>query len=53
MKNIYGENAIVAIVCYTGFNVEDAVIVNGGSLERDYSELHIIICMKLMKNHQR
>ena len=30
----YGENAIVAIMCYTGFNVEDAVIVNGGSLER-------------------
>ena len=30
----YGENAIVAIATYTGFNVEDAVIFNKGSLER-------------------
>ena len=30
----YGENAIVAIACYTGFNVEDAVIFNKGSIER-------------------
>ena len=30
----YGENAIVAIMCYTGFNVEDAVIVNEGALQR-------------------
>ena len=30
----YGENAIVAIMCYTGFNVEDAVIINRGALER-------------------
>ena len=30
----YGENAIVAVMCYTGFNVEDAVIVNRGSLSR-------------------
>ena len=30
----YGENAIVAIACFTGFNVEDAVIFNKGSLER-------------------
>ena len=30
----YGENAIVAIMCYTGYNVEDAVIVNEGSLKR-------------------
>ena len=28
----YGENAIVAIMCYTGFNVEDAVIINEGSI---------------------
>ena len=30
----YGENAIVAIMCHTGYNVEDAVIVNRGALER-------------------
>ena len=30
----YGENAIVAIMCYSGYNVEDAVILNEGSLKR-------------------
>uniref|UniRef100_A0A6C0KE36 DNA-directed RNA polymerase n=1 Tax=viral metagenome TaxID=1070528 RepID=A0A6C0KE36_9ZZZZ len=30
----YGENAIVAIMCYTGYNVEDAVLINQGSLNR-------------------
>lgn len=30
----YGENAIVAIACYTGYNVEDAVIVNKAALDR-------------------
>jgi len=30
----YGENAIVAIMCYSGYNVEDAVIFNEGSLKR-------------------
>ena len=30
----YGENAIVAIMCYSGYNVEDAIIVNEGSLRR-------------------
>jgi len=30
----YGENAIVAVMCYSGFNVEDAVIINKGALER-------------------
>jgi DNA-directed RNA polymerase II subunit RPB2 len=30
----YGENAIVAIMCYSGYNVEDAVIINQGSLDR-------------------
>jgi DNA-directed RNA polymerase II subunit RPB2 len=32
--NCYGENAIVAIMCYTGYNVEDAILVNEGSLKR-------------------
>ena len=30
----YGENAIVAIMCYGGYNVEDAVLFNKGSMER-------------------
>ena len=30
----YGENAIVAIMCYTGYNVEDAILVNEASLKR-------------------
>ena len=33
-KHPYGENAIVAIMCYSGYNVEDAVIVNRAALER-------------------
>jgi DNA-directed RNA polymerase II subunit RPB2 len=30
----YGENAIVAIMCYTGYNVEDAVLINESALQR-------------------
>lgn len=30
----YGVNAIVAIMCYTGYNTEDAILFNRGSLER-------------------
>ncbi len=30
----YGVNAIVAVACYTGYNVEDAVIFNKASLDR-------------------
>ncbi|NBO24974.1 MAG: DNA-directed RNA polymerase subunit B, partial [Chlamydiae bacterium] len=33
-ENPYGENAIVAIMCYTGYNVEDAVLINQGALDR-------------------
>ena len=33
-SNPYGENAIVAIMTYTGYNVEDAVLINAGSLKR-------------------
>ena len=33
-KLTYGENTIVAIACYTGYNQEDAVIVNKSALER-------------------
>jgi DNA-directed RNA polymerase II subunit RPB2 len=30
----YGFNAIVAIMCYNGYNVEDAILINEGSLNR-------------------
>jgi DNA-directed RNA polymerase II subunit RPB2 len=30
----YGVNAIVAIMCYSGYNVEDAILINGGSVDR-------------------
>jgi len=33
-ENPYGQNAIVAIMCYTGYNVEDAMLVNEGALKR-------------------
>jgi hypothetical protein len=33
-SNPYGENTIVAIMCYTGYNVEDAILINEGSLKR-------------------
>jgi len=33
-ENCYGENAIVAIMTYTGYNMEDAVLINEGSLKR-------------------
>uniref|UniRef100_A0A6C0BTL6 DNA-directed RNA polymerase n=1 Tax=viral metagenome TaxID=1070528 RepID=A0A6C0BTL6_9ZZZZ len=33
-ENCYGTNTIVAIGCYGGYNVEDAILVNEGSLHR-------------------
>ena len=30
----YGENVIVAIMCYGGYNVEDAILFNEGSVKR-------------------
>ena len=30
----YGVNTIVAIMCYTSYNVEDAILINEGSLKR-------------------
>ena len=30
----YGVNAIVAIMAYTGYNVEDAILINKGSIDR-------------------
>ena len=33
-ENTYGVNTIVAIMTYTGYNVEDAILINEGSLNR-------------------
>ncbi len=33
-ENNYGENVIVAIMCLNGYNVEDAILVNQGALDR-------------------
>jgi len=33
-ENPYGENAIVAIMCFNGYNVEDAILINEGALQR-------------------
>ena len=30
----YGINAMVAIMCYTGYNTEDAILINRGALDR-------------------
>ena len=32
----YGENAIVAIMSFTGYNVEDSVLINKGSIDRGF-----------------
>ena len=33
-KHPYGSNVIVAIMCYNGYNVEDAILFNEGSIQR-------------------
>ena len=33
-ENVNGINAIVAIMCYTGYNVEDAILINEGAIKR-------------------
>ncbi len=35
-KMVAGENSVVAIMCYTGFNQEDSVIVNQSSIDRGF-----------------
>jgi len=43
-ENPYGENIIVAIACYTGYNVEDAVLLNEGSIKRGLFRTSYISC---------
>jgi hypothetical protein len=33
-ENLYGQNVIVAIMSHTGYNVEDSILFNEGSLQR-------------------
>ena len=43
-ENPYGENVIVAIACYTGYNVEDAILINEGSIKRGLFQTTYITC---------
>ncbi len=36
LSNTYGQNAIVAIMSYTGYNQEDSIIINESSLQRGF-----------------
>ena len=42
----YGVNAIVAIMSTNGYNVEDAILINEGSIRRDCFIQHITQHMK-------
>ena len=43
-ENSYGENAIVAIACYTGYNVEDAMLINEGAIKRGLFRTSYFTC---------
>jgi DNA-directed RNA polymerase II subunit RPB2 len=43
-ENPYGENVIVAVACYTGYNVEDAMLVNEGSIKRGMFRTSYFTC---------
>lgn len=49
----YGVNAIVAIMSYTGYNVEDAILINEGSVKRGILEQLIILLMNQGKKVQK
>ena len=49
----YGENAIVAIMCYGGYNMEDSILINEGALNRDCLTPPIIPHMKCTKNDRK
>jgi DNA-directed RNA polymerase II subunit RPB2 len=50
-ENPYGENIIVAIACYTGYNVEDAVLINEGSIKRGLFRTSYISCYESHEEH--
>ena len=43
-ENTYGENVIVAIACYSGYNVEDAMLINEASIGRGLFRTSYISC---------
>lgn len=49
----YGENAIVAVMCYSGYNQEDSVIMNQSSLDRGmFRSTNLKVYEeKIQKNH--
>ena len=42
----YGENAIVAIMCYGGYNVEDAILINKGAVDRGLFRTTYFSCVE-------
>jgi DNA-directed RNA polymerase II subunit RPB2 len=43
-ENPYGENAIVAIMCYTGYNMEDSILINEGAIQRGLFRTSYFTC---------
>jgi len=51
-ENPYGENIIVAIATYTGYNVEDAVLMNEASVNRGLFRTSYISCYEAHEEHE-
>jgi DNA-directed RNA polymerase II subunit RPB2 len=48
----YGVNAIVAIMCYTGYNTEDAILMNKGSLTRGMFNTSYFKTYEMAETHE-
>lgn len=47
-----GENLIVAVACYTGYNMEDAVILNGSSVQRGMFNMSVFKSLFAEEKHE-